>query len=323
MFQAPPQFPSLQRGNMQENDQRPIMQEPMMEALHEAEESDDDDDDDNMIVGENQVLPETMLQDDPHRMKLTRQEHRWAMEIKESIDALADLDNLTDFMYAQLAIICQDNVTDAVRRAYGLQHFKEAYGIEDGLQQGRRCMQSYTNLFPTQLLSFSFSQNDGTYVLVHDASKLDTVGLAKRGESDLWFIQSFYIHTALSPDLESIRKGCICCVECEGVDWTKKQDIKLMHLMFSQLLTNYPFRGQCKHYHTGMIANMAISTLRKILPPHMRYTFQTGLQFDGRLDQAFLVPTVEIANQRLLGRIVETLRRRYDNEITFSLAGHD
>ena len=60
-------------------------------------------------------------QDDPLRMKLTHPELEAAKRIRTTIQGLRDFDNLNDFMYAQLAIICLDDVEDAVERAYALQ----------------------------------------------------------------------------------------------------------------------------------------------------------------------------------------------------------
>lgn len=258
--------------------------------------------------------------DDPLRMKLTREEHAWAWDIKDCIEMLDDLDNLCDFWYAQLAIVCQDNVEDAVKRAYGLQCFREEYKIRDSVEQGCHCMQQLVyELSPKQLLSFSFSHSDGTYVLVHDITKADTNRVSTPKKCDDYFGFCYYLHTLWGPDFESIRKGGICCVECEGWDWKKKQDGKLILRYFTRLLTFYPFRGVCKSYHTGMFANLLASALRKAIPS-LKETFFMGLQFDGRLDEAFLVPSLEFSNRRLLSRMEATLKLRYQNERTFTLS---
>lgn len=270
---------------------------------------------------EEEALPAIMGQDDPRRMLLTRDEHAWALDIKFLVERVPDLDNLPDFMYAQLGIVCQNNLDDALRRAYGLQAFREEYKIHDSLEEGRRLLHSLVTVIqPLQFLSFSFSQGDGTYVLVHDVTKFETKHMTTPRKANEWFAAAYYMQTVLNPDLESVRKGCICCVECEGFDVTKKQDFKIFQKMFSELMTSYPFRGVCKHYHTGLFCNLIISAFRKLLPKSLRDTFQIGLKFDCRLDEAFLVPTVAIANQRFLSRVDETLMRRYINESTFSLS---
>lgn len=292
---------------------RPVVEE----GLQQEDPADENDD------GDEEPLPAIMGQNDPRRMELTKEELDWADAIKDCIEAMPDLDNLSDFMYAQLAIICEDDVTDAIERAFGLQIFREEYKIYDTREDGQRQMRNLLKLFPEQFLSFSFSQNDGTYVIIHDATKMNTTCLTTAEKINDWFAACYYIHTSMSPDLESVRKGCISCVECEGFDWTMKQDFKLMHKMFFELLTCYPFRGQIKHFHTGMIINLIVATFRKILPPHLKDKLLVGLSFDCRLDQAFLVPTAAAANKRMLTKIDEALKRRYDNESTFSLSNNN
>ena len=266
-------------------------------------------------------LPAIMGSDDPRRMKLTREELMWALDIKDVIEMMPDLDNLADFWYAQYAIICKDNVADAVQRATALQAFREEYKVRETLEDGRRRTGSLIlELMPRQWLSFSFSSSDGTYVLVHGLTKCDTTNLTTAKKADDWFASIYYMQTACLPDLESVRKGYICCVECEGWSFRKKQDGKLVQRMFSEFMAHYPFRGQCKHYHTGMIINVIVSACRRILPPEIRETLHVGLKFDGRLDEAFLVPNLDAANQRMLHRLGGALEKRYENEKAFSLS---
>ena len=107
-------------------------------AINEEDHSEQSDD--TLLHALDPPLPTLMGPEDPLRMKLTREEHAWAWDIKDCIEMLDDLDNLCDFWYAQLAIVCQDNVEDAVRRAYGLQYFREEFKIRDTFEQGRHCM---------------------------------------------------------------------------------------------------------------------------------------------------------------------------------------
>ncbi|CAB9501048.1 expressed unknown protein [Seminavis robusta] len=177
-------------------------------------------------------------------------------------------------------------------------------------------------LMPGQHLGFSFSQEEGTYLFAHDATKLDSTRLNTPEKVDDWLGACYYIHTAFCPDMDSIRKGIICLAECDGWDWTKKQDFKIFQKFFSELLTVYPFNGQVRHYHTGTTLNIMAAMLRQILPAHLRNTFKTGLVFEGRLDKFFLVPDAKTANQRMLARMKATLKRRYDHEKSFSLKGN-
>lgn len=57
--------------------------------------------------------------------------------------------------------------------------------------------------------------------------------------------------------------------------------------------------------------------VKPLFPKELKVEF--GCQFEPRLDALYLVPSLQEANSRLLGRVEETLRRRYDNERWFRL----
>jgi hypothetical protein len=106
----------------------------------------------------------------------------------------------------------------------------------------------------------------------------------------------------------------------EGMDWTKKQDFKLLQNVTCQLLIVYPFLGECRTFHTGMAFNLMASMLRKLLPASLKNKFLTGLTFPGgRLNKFYLMPDVDTANKRIMSRLEETLKRRYNNEEVFKL----
>ena len=104
----------------------------------------------------------------------------------------------------------------------------------------------------------------------------------------------YYSHILFYPDIETIRRGAIVIVECEGLGM-EKEAYKLNNAFFTQFLSQYPFLGKCRFFHTSPILNVLASMLRKILPKEVRDNFQFGCKFDGHLGEAFLVPTVEEA----------------------------
>ena len=231
---------------------------------------------------------------------------------------MPDLDNLPDFMYAQLAIICKDDVEDAIQRCYGMQGFRQEYKITDSLEQGRRYLAIPFQLFPQQVLTFSFSQEEGTYVFAHDCTKFEPKRFTSSTLADDWMMSMYYSHFAFMPDLETVRKGITVLVECEGMTM-RRDSMKHYNAFFSGFLTYYPFIGRCRHYHTGTIINVLLSLLRPILPKHLRDTFQVGFQFEGHMGDAFLTPTVKDANARVYSRMADCLRLRYQNESSFFL----
>lgn len=270
---------------------------------------------------EEEALPAIMGQDDPRRMQLTREESDWALDIKDAVESLAELDNMSDLMYAQLAIICHDDIPNAIRRAYGLQEFRQEYKILDNLEEGCHRLRGLVDMFPEEFLSFSFSEQESIYVLIHDLSKLNFEALKSPKDVHRFFAGAFYLHTIFCPDLASIRKGMLVMIECEAMDWSKKPSFKVLSQLSSQLLTIYPFIGYAYFYHTGVFINMMASMLRKLLPKNLGDRLRTGMRFDDRLDKCFLVPDVETATQKVISEMEKTLKRRYENEKAFIL--HD
>ena len=185
---------------------------------------------------------------------------------------MPDVDNLSDFMYAQLALVCGTDMDDAIRRVMGLQDFKQEYKVLEEYKEGCRCFRKVFQLFPEQNLSFSFSPKDGTYVFLHDSSQFNPDAFTSAEMVDEWLKAMYYWHTNFCPDLESIRKGVIVLVECKGM--TLRADVlKIFSVLFSELLAFYPVNGQVRHYNTGAMMNVLCSTLRRLLPQHLKESF--------------------------------------------------
>lgn len=289
----------------------------------EEEEEDDEEEnavDDDDEEDDDEGLPDIMGQDDPRRMKLTSEEYLWALDIMRAIKAIPEIDNLSDFFYAQLAIICENDVEDAVNRARALQYFRQEYDVQNTVEDGHRAIHNMVGLMPNFYLSFQFSPADGTYCVIHDDTKVETMTINTPEKITSMCAGSYYVMVLNGPDLESIRKGMLSMAECQGLDYTMRQDFKLILKIYNQLLSVYPFRGRIMHYHTGVVFNVMATMAKKTLPTHLRDQFQTGLIFEERLDKFFLVPTPEAATKRLLESFEKALRRRFANERTFSLS---
>ena len=259
-----------------------------------------------------------LSQHDPNRMKLTKKEYEDALEIKAMVEMSPDLDDLSDLMYAQLAIVCKDNVEDAIERCYGMKEFRQEYKIVDTYEQGEHYLKKIVQLFPEQFLSLSYSNDEGKYVFVHDVEKFDTKAFTSAELADDWLRMMYYNHILFFPDIESIRKGIIIAVDCKGM--TMRRDmLKHCKTLFQEFLTYFPHSGQVRLFNAGTIMNVFASILRKLLPPEMKDQFIAGYQYEGGLARDFLSPTVEAANQRVLSRMQQSVKKRYENEKEFSL----
>ena len=274
-------------------------------------------------------IPDKLGQLDPRRMLLTPEETVWALQVKRAIAQQPEIDTISDFMCAQLAILAEGDTAGAVERAAGLQAVREEYKFMDNYQDGRIGLRQLVERNPRQFLSFSYSELEGKYVLVHDVAQCDVSSArqmadgyyasSRRDQERILLVGGYFLHHAMTMDFASIRQGLIVLIECEGYNWSMKGDWKILQRFFTEILQFYPLRAQLRHFHNGLVFNILASMLKPLLPQHLRDTFQVGCQFDGRLDQVFLVPTVKEASQRILERLGESLRRRYNHEHTFKL----
>lgn len=69
--------------------------------------------------------------EEDNRTMLSEQEISWALNIKRVIESHPELDSLSDYAYAQLALIVKDNIQEAVERTQHMQCFREEYDIEN------------------------------------------------------------------------------------------------------------------------------------------------------------------------------------------------
>jgi hypothetical protein len=108
------------------------------------------------FLGEDAAAAEAVNRDEANesetetslRMTLTADERRWALAIKAAIEQEPEVDNLSDFMYAQYGIICKGNVADAVDRAESLQWYRHNYGVAGSLKDGEKALRDMVETQP-------------------------------------------------------------------------------------------------------------------------------------------------------------------------------
>jgi hypothetical protein len=102
------------------------------------------------------------------------------------------------------------------------------------------------------------------------------------------------------------------------VDWKKGIDLNSLKRVWYELGAAYPFKlNKLKYFNSGTAWKLAVSMVKPFLPKEL--TVEFGCQFETRLDSLYLVPSLQEANRRLVGRVEETLGRRYEHERTFRL----
>lgn len=256
------------------------------------------------------------------RMELSEEEVEWAIAIKNAILGLPDVDNLPDFMYGQLALIDKGDVDYAVQRAYGLQHLREEYDLQDTYEHACRTVKESIATFPGFYLDFSFVERDDCYAFVCDMKGFDIKRLMGNPNGDALYVGGeYYMLHSMCPDFASIRKGTVMLLECDGYDWKRNIDVRLFKLC-SEVMAAYPVGfNKMKHFNSGMFINMLLAVTKSLFPAQFRKGFEVGCKVGGgqTLDQIFLCPDVETCNQKVLADLSATLKMRYTNIKNFSL----
>jgi hypothetical protein len=95
---------------------------------------------------------------------------------------------------------------------------------------------------------------------------------------------------------------------------------KAIKKLWTEVIAEYPIDiKRLKYFHSGTAMNILVALLKPLIAEPLRSNIETGCVFEKRLDKVYLVPTLEVANQRLLKRLSATMQRRYANEGTFRL----
>lgn len=255
--------------------------------------------------------------DDPSRMRLTLDEIEDALAIKTIIESIDEIDNLSDFAYCQLALIKGSNIEAAVKMARHLQIFRQEYNVLDTEADGRRCLRRILQLAPKHFLHYEYEDN--TVVFNICQSQFSPDDLTTPEKMNDFIVGSYYIHHTWCLDFETIREGVCVNIDCHSYHWKKHLGHKLIRRVWDDFQRSYPFKVKSlKFFHAGLMFNMMFSMVKKTCPSEWLGGARS-CEAPGFLDEMFLQPTVEAANERLLAAWDGALRRRYENESACSL----
>lgn len=285
----------------------------MAEMVAELEEED----------AEEEELVITGDKGDPSRMLLTKQEREWALQIKAAVTQDSDLDDLTDFIYCQMALSTPvGQMQEVMEKAYGLQALRSDKRILDTCSQAKRVVKEFMEMFPGYLLALHPNDVEGGYIFVFDSTKQDASTFSSNPKAfNLWMSTLYYCVSAATCDFESNRQGVTMHVECDGFDFMKHFGIKVFTKVWTEGALVLPLQFKAiKHFHTSMFKNLLVSMARRFMPKDVHSKFKGGCVSEaGRLDKVYQTPNAAAANQRFEDSIIECLQRRYENEKTFSL----
>lgn len=265
-------------------------------------------------------LPPVLLHDDPGRMLITKEERRIALLIKQGVLENPEINEVSDFMCAQLAIVDGDNIEVSLDRLAKWQWVLDEYKIVRTAEDCVQCFQKMLKIMPLYHLGFAYHNDGGNYVMIYDMAGFDSRLLNDEDNVIAWMRSNCYHCDVMNPDLEAVRRGIVLMLECEGYDWKRGLSLKLLKLVWSEVASVQPLNwAKIKYFNSGVIMNLVISMLKPLIPKYVHKKLELGCQFDKRLDELYLVPTVGHAHQRFLERVTQVIEQRYENERTFVL----
>jgi hypothetical protein len=224
-----------QEGAQNEGDNEAAVAE---EEEEDEEEDDDDDEDDD---------------EEENPMEHSDQVRDWARAIKTAIEAEPEIDNLLDFWYVQLAVVCRNDVVSAVERARNMQYFKQEYDIRDTMEDAKRTIQNLNNLFEHFVISFSYNGTNKNYVVVIDMTTMDYRALQTDRAWRDYLAGVYYLKQAAFPNFECMCQGITILHECQGFDFYGKfGGLGLLSRLSKELLGDHPaLHHSIKWFHTG------------------------------------------------------------------------
>jgi CRAL/TRIO domain len=258
---------------------------------------------------------------DSSRLELSQAERDWARQVKQAIMNDPELDVLSDFLCAQIALVEWESrsLENALNRAKSYLAFKQEFDILDTFEQGKDALEYFIRRHPGYVLHFFLGER---YTVVWDITKFDITCLDTPRETQKIMMGGHYMNHSFSPDLAAIRKGLLWIFECEGFMWKapRMMNSRVFRIWFQDLASNYPYKlHQVVFQNAGVLVNTLVSSARGYLPSAIHSKFQFGSRHETRMDTVCLVPSLEAALDRLVRELTESLRRRFEAEKTFRL----
>lgn len=272
-------------------------------------------------------------------MIITSEERQWALAIKHAVDNDEDIMVLTDFDYMQYAIVCGDDVDDALQRIRGLQVFRQEYNIGDTFEEGVHFLGALLQQQPGMLLSIDKARTSAklpdevegeidvdahsNFWMIFDFARINPPAMNLPADKRNVLAALYYAHHATQPNPNYIRNGILFIAECDSMTW---DNISLDFLgpLWGEMKRYYPIRfKEVSWLRAATAATIMFNLCKPFMPPHIRRMVNMGCEFqafDGRLDELFMAQsTMEEYNHMILSKASGHLQERFHNSQHFRL----
>ncbi|CAB9530552.1 expressed unknown protein [Seminavis robusta] len=155
---------------------------------------------------------------------------------------------------------------------------------------------------------FGYNNERGCYIHVYDYAKIDMDWMKQGNNAHATIVASYYLNNCFAPDLEAVRKGIIWIAECQGYQWMPTRgDPRYAERYWNDMGSIYPQTlREYNCFHTPAIFNVIKSMMRPFVPQDVYSKIKLGCRFPRfhgqRLDSVYMLPTPQIAEQRVLSK---------------------
>ena len=265
----------------------------------------------------------TVPPENPDRARLFQlsgEERRLALELKAAVEADEELEPLPDLQYVQFVITFGGDLKATLERVRGLQAFRHEYKINDTIEEGMILVSAFTREHPGCLLSFAYDDETENYGGIYDRSRMNHQILKTDQNWRVFLGSAFYIFNALCPDPHSMRQGVFFIAECQDTQ-SQKMSVDALQQCWYHFLHHVPvFLRSILFFHTNTVANLSYSLMKPFMRHDVRNRITVGCQLGVNLSSLYLLPTPEMATQRILMRFADFMTTRYENQESFSLS---
>lgn len=267
-------------------------------------------------------------------MILSDDERQWTLQIKEAFQNASHFGNgvqVSDFFFAQHALVSHGDVDEALMRIEGMHRFYQEYEIDHSPEQALYYVREFMQQQPGYILHLDVSPITQQAWLVTDSAAFQVQqALASDERWKICVCGTYYIvHYCQGTTLTSIRQGILCEIECDSVGWHNFNS-EFVTRLFGELFSYIPSKYQMmRAYNTTVVANLLFSLAKPFMSENQKSSIKLGCQVVSnspgsdsgtrRLSEFYLQPNTKVATQRIIQRIDELLRIRTHNEETFRI----
>jgi hypothetical protein len=276
------------------------------------------------------------IADSSEFMTLTDQEIDWAMDLKAAM-VKADAkfaETITDFEYAQHAIVAKEKISKGLRRIRRLQEFKQKYGILK-LNEATMTADQFREIFkrleakaPGLFTSFGREEREGEaqgrHVAAMDYTTFLPVNFVTEIDDEDLFVAFYFYLEATQPDILAVRQGVAFILQCKGIGW--KNFSRDMEQKASSLYNDaYPVRiTEMSVLNANRLMKIFYALCKPFLGKRVKEVFQMNAVVADVLKRYSkeLLPTTLGGMQTqmdMMDKVVDSLQTRLENKTTFKL----